>query len=172
MTFMRPVKQHADQRNWMESIVRKIPGFRGYLEKEYRRDSDELQRNWLAGRLQQSKRGLNDYFRQLTDAGNLDALTQVERVRQRLHTIQSKISSAMQGYSGMFDLVRVDEAMLDRVYEYDASLVDDVEGLCEAIDGLTKRTDPPAVVAADLLKRIAELEEAWDHREEILKGLD
>ncbi len=37
-------ERHAEKRNFVESILRHIPGFRGYLEKEYRRDSDYLAR--------------------------------------------------------------------------------------------------------------------------------
>jgi hypothetical protein len=169
---MRPAKEHADRRNWMETIVRHIPGFRGYLEKEYRRESDELQRNWLAGRLQQSKKGLDEYMQNLTAAGNLDALPTIERVRMRLDKIRSRITSAMQGYSGVFDLVRIDEAVLDRVYEHDANLVDEVETLADTVEALPGKTEPPATLAADVLKQIEALEEAWDQREDILKGME
>ena len=36
-------RAHMEHRGFRESILRHIPGFRGYLEKEYRRDSDALQ---------------------------------------------------------------------------------------------------------------------------------
>lgn len=169
---MRPPKEHADRRNWMETIVRHIPGFRGYLEKEYRRESDELQRNWLAARLQQSKKGLDEYMQNLTAAGNLDALPTIERVRLRLDKLQNRITSAMQGYSGVFDLVRIDEGLLDRVYEHDANLVDEVEALADTIEALPGKTEPPATLSADALRLIDALEEAWDQREDILKGLE
>jgi hypothetical protein len=168
---MRPAKEHADNRNWMETIVRHIPGFKGYLEKEYRRESDELQRNWLAGRLQQSKKGLNEYMQNLTAAGNLDALPTIERVRLKLDKLQNRITSAMQGYSGMFDLVRIDEGVLDRVYQHDANLVDEVETLADTIEALPTKTEPPPALAAEVIKQIDHLEEAWDMREDILKGL-
>ncbi|RIK82734.1 MAG: hypothetical protein DCC68_05720 [Planctomycetota bacterium] len=169
---MRQAKEHADNRNWMETIVRHIPGFKGYLEKEYRRESDELQRNWLAARLQQSKKGLNEYMQDLTAAGNLDALPAVERVRLRLDKLQNRIASAMQGYSGMFDLVRIDESVLDRVYQHDANLVDEVETLADTIESLPTKSDPPATLAAAIIQQIDALEEAWDMREDILKGME
>jgi hypothetical protein len=165
-------KHHMQNRNWFETILHYIPGFRGYLQKENRRESDELQRNWLAGRLQSSKRGLNDYARMLTDAGNLDALAHVERVRQRLDKLINRITSAMQGYSGVFDLVRVREDVLDRVYAHDASLIEDVNALAEAVEKLPTRPDPPATLAAQLLKMIDDLDEAWDQRDDILKGME
>ena len=169
---MRQAKEHADNRNWMETIVRHIPGFKGYLEKEYRRESDELQRNWLAGRLQQSKKGVNEYMQNLTAAGSLDALPTIERVRLRLDKLQNRISSAMQGYSGVFDLVRIDETVLDRIYQHDANLVDEVESLADTIEALPSKSDPPATLAAAIIKLIDALEEAWDMREDILKGME
>ena len=169
---MPDAKRHEQNRNWFETILHYIPGFRGYLQKENRRESDELQRNWLAGRLQSSKRGLNDYARELTDSGNLDALSHVERVRQRLDKLINRITSAMQGYSGVFDLVRVKEDVLDRVYAHDASLIQDVNALAEAIEQLPGETESPATLSAQLIKSIDELDEAWDQREDILNGME
>ncbi len=169
---MRDPKDHAENRNWMETVLRYIPGFRGYLEKEYRRESDELQREWLSRRLQQAKAGLDDYGRALLDAGNLDALPQCERVRTRLDKIIWRIASAMQGYSGVFDLVRIDEAVLDRVYEHDAGLVQEVDSLADTIEKLKDQGEEPAAVVPGLLASIDQLEDAWDQREDILKGLE
>ena len=45
---MTEPKDHVENRNLIESILRRIPGFRGYLEKECRRESDQLQRKWQA----------------------------------------------------------------------------------------------------------------------------
>jgi len=110
-------KEHTEKRNIVETILRYIPGFRGYLEKEYRRDSDHLQREWLADRLQRSKRAIDQFSRPLADAGKIDLLPEVDRLRGKLDTLIARIRGAMRGYSGFFDLVRVDEALLDRVYQ-------------------------------------------------------
>src|SRR5689334_4122132 len=116
--IMPEPRQHAQSRGWIESILRRIPGFKGYLEKEYRRDSDSLQRTWLADRLQRSKRSLDAYARTLVDAGKLDAVAQIDRFKGRLDKAIGRLRGAMAGYSGFFDLVQVDEASLQRVYEY------------------------------------------------------
>ncbi len=77
-------QQHGEHRNLVESVLRYIPGFHGYLEKEYRRESDQLARTWLVDQVQCGKRGLDDFTRTLTDAGRLDELTLCERFRTRL----------------------------------------------------------------------------------------
>src|SRR3990170_2263681 len=53
-------KDHSRDRNWLEELLRRVPGFRGYLEKEYRRESDKLQRDWMADCLQRAKAGLEE----------------------------------------------------------------------------------------------------------------
>ena len=165
-------KEHAEHRNWLETILRYIPGFRGYLEKEYRRDSDELQREWLADRLQRSKRAIDDFTRPLADAGQIDALPQVDRLRGRLDKLIARIRGAMQGYSGFFDLVRVREDLLDRVYEHDLGLMRRVDALSQAIEGLPDAPDRTAQTVSDLLEQIDALEQQWDVREDMLKGLE
>src|SRR5258708_35582391 len=62
-------RQHTENRGAIEEFLRRIPGFKGYLEKQYRRDSDALQRQWLAARLVHVKHALDDVTRAPADAG-------------------------------------------------------------------------------------------------------
>ena len=165
-------KDHAEQRNIIESILRRIPGFHGYLEKEYRRKSDDLQRDWLADRLQRSKRAIDDLSRPLADAGQIDLLPQIDRIRARLDKLIGRIRGAVQGYSGFFDLVRVDEERLDRVYEQDMALMEQLDPLAEAIEKLPAEPDQLTATMPELLRRIDEVEQLWDVREDMLKGLE
>jgi hypothetical protein len=165
-------RDHAEHRNLIETILRYIPGFRGYLEKEYRRESDDLQRDWLADRLQRSKRALDGLTRPLADAGQIDVLPQVDRLRGRLDRLLGRIRGAVQGYSGFFDLVRVDEALLDRVYEHDVALMEQVGALAGVVEGLPEKQGKLAALLPDLLHRTDELERLWDVREDLLKGLE
>ncbi|MBN2476743.1 MAG: hypothetical protein JXB62_19185 [Pirellulales bacterium] len=164
-------RDHTEDRNWIETILRYIPGFRGYLEKEYRRESDDLQRDWLADRLQRSKRAIDDLSRPLADAGQIDLLPQVDRLRGRLDKLIGRIRGAMQGYSGFFDLVRVREDLLDRVYEHDVALMRQVDTLAEAIEDLPNQQEQLVGALSELLRQTDDLDDAWDQREDMLKGL-
>ncbi len=164
--------QHAEDRNPLETMLRTIPGFRGYLEKEYRRESDELQRRWLAERLERAKRSLDHLTRPLADAGQIEVLPQVDRLRGRLDKLIARIRGAMQGYSGFFDLVQVNEDLLDRVYDFDVNLMEQVELLAESVEKLPG--EPSRITAAlpNLHHQADAMEKAWDERENILAGLD
>lgn len=164
-------KKHYQSRGIIESVLRYIPGFSGYLEKEYRRESDELQREWLADRLQRSKRGLDSYALQLAEAAKIDTLGHVDTLRARLDRLIGRIRGAMQGYSGFFDLVTIDESVLDDIYEHDVALMTEVAQLSDDIEGLKGRTEEADQLVPPLLARIESIEDAWDRREDILKGL-
>ncbi|MEX0939075.1 MAG: hypothetical protein WDZ59_14525 [Pirellulales bacterium] len=165
-------KRHAQSRGTIETVLRHIPGFRGYLEKEYRRESDELQREWLADRLQRSKRGLDDFSRRLAESGQIDDLPQVEQLRSRLDRLISRIRGAMQGYSGFFDLVQIGEPQLDQVYEHDVAVMESVAQLADQVEALRDKSTAGDEVIRPLLDRVEHVEDAWDRREDILKGLD
>jgi hypothetical protein len=165
-------RDHAETRNWVETILRRIPGFRGYLEKEYRRESDELQRQWLADRLHRAKRAIDEAARPLVETGQIDLMPQVDRLRGRLDKLIWQLRSAVQGYSGLFDLVRVDQAMLDRVYEVDVAVMDEAQALAEAIESLPSRVESLASALPELLNQIDNLETQWGARNDILKGLE
>jgi hypothetical protein len=165
-----PLK-HTEKRNLVESILRYIPGFRGYLEKEYRRDADALQREWLADRLNRAKRAIDQFARPLADAGKIDLLPEVDRIRGRLDTIIARIQGAMRGYSGFFDLVRVKEELLDRVYQHDLQLMHDVDALGDAIEKLPESEDAAGSLAG-LHASIDDLNEKWDKRADMLAGLE
>ena len=162
---------HADRRGIVESILRKIPGFRGYLEKEYRRESDHLARMWLADLVSKCKSSLDRFQRALLDAGKIDALDDCERVRTRLDTLGSRISGAVRGYSGFFDFVRVDEALLDDVYDLDMSMIGQIESVEASISKLLPDDASPEQSLAAVLAEVEGLHREFDKRGELLEGL-
>ena len=165
-----PIK-HTEKRNFVETILRYIPGFRGYLEKEYRRDADALQRQWLADRLNRAKRSMDQFARPLADAGKIDLLPEVDRIRGKLDTLIARIDGAMRGYSGFFDLVRVKEDLLDQVYQHDLAMMQDVDALGDALEQLPASEDPAAALA-ELHPRLESLNDRWDERADMLAGLE
>ena len=151
-------KARAGQ-NWLEKIANAIPGFKGYREKELRRDSDRLQREYLSSRLEECKRGLNEIGSAATRGGDLDIINDVETARKRLDKAVARIRYADRGYAGFFDAIKVDEAVLGRVYEFDLGLLSGVEAVASAADA---KAMAAAVYAID--QRLAD-------REAILGGI-
>lgn len=156
-------KARAGQ-NWLEKLVNMIPGFSGYREKELRREADALQREHLAKLLEQCKRPLNDAAAALSRT-DLDAINDVETAKKRLDKAIARVRHADRGYGGFFDAVKVDEAMLDRVYQFDLALIENVEAIRARAGELRDR---PALVA--LIAAIDAIDSQLNEREALLSG--
>jgi hypothetical protein len=161
---------HSEQRGIIESALRYIPGFRGYLEKNYRRESDYLARTWLADRLRDAKSALDSCMHGLVDQGRIDELPQFERLRTRLDGLISKMRGDVRGYSGFFDYVQIDEELLDQVYNHDVSLFDDVDRFTAAAEQLAASSSE-SVSATELLGQIDRIAQNYSRRGDLLKGL-
>jgi len=154
-------KARAGQ-NFLERIANAIPGFKGYREKELRRDADRLQREHIASRLDQNKRSLNDAANAATRGGSLDVINDIETARKRL----DKVRYADRGYGGFFDTVKVDEEMLERVYQFDLALLDGVEAIAAAAASANDADGVRAMVA-----QIDALDARLSDRDAILTGM-
>ncbi|HUY93102.1 MAG TPA: hypothetical protein VMV10_30510 [Pirellulales bacterium] len=162
--------QHSRERPAVEALVRRIPGFHGYLERAYRRESDALLRQHLAEQLEQGKRSLDDAARTLADSAQIERLPQLDRVRARLDKAIGRLRGAMRGYSGVFDLVRIDEAVLDAIYAHDMALADKIADVVKRLQAGAREASTAASIAA-MLAELDAIDHACDKRDEILKGL-
>lgn len=123
------MEMYQSEKNWLEKLADAIPGLKDYREKEARRDTDKRFREYLANRIDSSRGVLEEVKREQLNAGQLENLDDVDRLAQKLFKIANMIRYASYGYSGFFDQVKIQEAELDRIYQYDLSLIHDVEAL-------------------------------------------
>jgi hypothetical protein len=167
---MEPIldKARAAQ-NALERIANSVPGFRGYREKELRRDADRLQREYVASRLDLNKKALNEMANAATRSGDLAVINDIEAARKRLDRVAARVRYADRGYAGFFDTVKVDEAALGRVYEIDLGLIQGVEAVAAAA-GAVARTSVKEAVAA-MTAQIEALDAQMTDREAVLNGL-
>src|SRR4030095_4644167 len=130
--------------NALERLMNSVPGFKGYRERELRRDADRLQREHISARLEHGKMALIQVAAALTRGGDLDVINDVETARKRIDKVANKIRYAERGYSGFFDVVKVDEAVLAKVYAFDMGLIEDVEGVRAAAAAASPSAAPRA----------------------------
>ena len=148
----------SEERNWLERLGEKIPGYGGYVSKERRRDADKIQREHLAERLRAAKQPLNEVMRELSSSGRLFEVGPVDRVLKKLDQIENRVRFASYGYAGFFDAVKIQDAQLDAIYRFDLSLVEKVE----AIDQRARELGPKSSTPEGLKQAAAELESAAD----------
>lgn len=157
----------SDQRNWLERLGDKIPGYSGYVDKERRRDIDKLHRVHLADRLRATKQPVSDFVRELTSTGRLFEVGPLERVSKKIDQIENRVRFASYGYAGFFDVAKVQEAELDRLYRFDLALVEKVEELERQARALAERgssAEALKAAAAELERAADDLNRTFDER--------
>lgn len=163
----------ARTRNSVEELLLKIPGFKGYAEAQYRRESDKLHRDYLSRTLDQAKRQMTRLQDDMTDAGRLDGLDKIGEVLNRLDTAISRIKYADRGYSGFFATVKIDLPALEVIHQLDLALVTEVTAVEQAIKGLVKGLDNSALKDALLGvdTAIEQLNAKFKEREDAVTGV-
>jgi hypothetical protein len=164
------------ERGLLERIMGYIPGYRGYKEKELRRESDRLVRTDAVNRLKAAKTAVRRTFANPAvvqklaseDSYRFDALT------SRLDRVTQRIDRAVAGYQGMFDAVKVKEDKLDTVIQHDLSLIQEAEAIKTDCDNVAKMQPGNAdwgTAVDSLISKVEDLDALIDQRTEILRGL-
>jgi hypothetical protein len=160
-----------------ERIAAAIPGFRGYKEKELRRESDRLIRNHLSLKLSATKDDLKQIFQKISDRRYFDVLTDMDRLVAKIDRITAKIDHASYGYTGFFNAIKVNEENLDRMIDFDNQLIESVDTLngevgafkAELTSGDTKNMKNRILTITD---KIEGIESAFDKRQEVILGVN
>ncbi len=158
-----------------ERIASFIPGFRGYKEKELRRESDRLIRNHLYMKLSIEKNDLREISQKLADRRYFDVMTDMDRLSAKMDRVVEKVNHASYGYSGFFDAVKVREENLDHMIDFDNKLLDAINALTTEIDAF--KADLASGATANLKTRVQNvtdklesLENTFDQRNEVILG--
>jgi hypothetical protein len=166
-----------EERGLLERIMGYIPGYRGYKEKELRRESDRLVRMDAVNRLKTAKTIFRRHFANPSavqklsseDTFRFDALTsRIDRVTQR-------IDRAVAGYAGMFDAIKVKEDKLDAVIQHDLGLIEKAEAIradVEKVAGIEPGADEWGAAMDALISKVEELDRFVDERSNVLRGLE
>mgnify|MGYP005864647089 CR=1 FL=1 len=162
-----------DSQSGFERLVGSIPGYKGYKERELRREADRLLRRHLASRFTRQRRRLTEAMSRLTAAGRLQELPAPERANMKLQLLNDRLNTAAHGYAGLFDALKIEQQELDALYEYDASLAGGVDRVAEvvtAIQSLVERGETTAAEAMALLDVLQEINDTFGRRMEVITG--
>jgi hypothetical protein len=169
--------QAKSQMRLSERIAAALPGFRGYKEKELRRESDKLIRNHLYLKLSKDKDNIRSISQKIADKRYLDILPDIDRLTAKMDRITEKVNHASYGYAGFFDIVKIKEENLDRMITFDNQLLDSVNTLTAEIDALKAQLlSGDYSNLKDKVQGIADkfelLEDTFDKREEVILGVN
>ncbi|MBL8100181.1 MAG: hypothetical protein JNK81_13440 [Anaerolineales bacterium] len=168
--FFEKVSSQVDP---FKKLVSYIPGFGGYVERQNRRDADALLRETVARRFEEQWSRISNLQAELVSNGMIKYVDDVEKAALALRTFIDKISTAARGYSGLFDAVKINEAELEKIYQFDAAFFDLGDQVKSGIDNLESSMNdeeslPAAIRNVTTLARLAV--ETFERRSEVVTG--
>jgi hypothetical protein len=113
-----------------------IPGFNGYIERQNRRAADKILRDTVADRFEEQWKRTSNIQTDMVNQGMIKLMDDMEQAALQLRTFADKIRTATYGYSGFFDAVKINEAELAQLYQFDMAFFDAAEGIGRALDNI------------------------------------
>jgi vacuolar-type H+-ATPase subunit I/STV1 len=159
------------RRRVLERLTGLIPGYNRYQQLEKRRDADKVNRDILYENLKEQQNALERISRALTDAKKLDALDDVDRTIQKLRTVADRIRLADYGVTGFFNAMKVEEEELDRMYDFDLSLGEQVKAIADKVKELHDDEDSFIEYLLELDLLIEGLDQRFSKRERTMMGV-
>jgi hypothetical protein len=155
----------------LESLVHKIPGYKGYKDKEMRREADKLLRTGIAAKLDDQRKRLSELQMQLISQAQIEFVDDLERAGMKLQILIDRIKTASYGYAGLFDAVKVKEEQLDVLYEFDNKMLDSVGEVASDVDRLTSAIAAKEGIGEAIAALVSTADEAslsFSHRQEAI----
>jgi hypothetical protein len=151
----------------LEKVVSYIPGYHGYKEKELRRETDKLVRDFSVQKLNEAKTALNEAVREVSDSGNVGAFQYANRAIAVLDRVINEVEHADYGYSGFFDAIKVREDKLDKLIEFDYKIIDVSNSIKEAAASVAAQSDMSKAFD-DFRKNVLNVESTLNNRESVI----
>lgn len=124
------------QVGFFDKIGTLIPGYRGYSERESRRNCDKILREGIVQKLFEVEKLLNDQMLLLIKLKKYDEVSIIEESRKKINTFTSKVKYAPHGASAFFTDNQIKEDELMRIYQFDLDLSDKVKELEKNLNSL------------------------------------
>lgn len=159
--------------SFLEKIKRWIPGYDGYVNRDNSRELDTMLRNKLAEMLEVNKTKIKNSVLNLSEKGNLFQTSGIEKIDKKNEEMIGKFKTASRGYSGAFDVKKIKENELNKLYEYDANMLNDVNRINKMFEDLETMSSENNDISVNI-KKISFEQEAilkmFDEREMLLKS--
>jgi hypothetical protein len=163
----------TSQQDIFRQLSSHIPGFSGYVERSNRRAADKLLRETVARRFNELYKRASALQTELVNAGRISYLDKLESAVIKIQTFMDKVATAAYGYAGFFDAVKINEAQLAKIYEYDMAFFNLADGINQALDNVEHSLmDDASLPAAihNLTGLASDALQNYERRYEVING--
>ncbi len=142
----------------------------GYVDRENRREADKILRETVAKRYDEQWSRISELQEQFIESGKLDLVDDLEAAALKLRAFIDRVKGAAYGYAPFFDAVRIHSDELERLYQFDAVLLEGVENIARAIDNVAASLETEGLPAAirHLASVSQEVVDSYNRREEVI----
>jgi hypothetical protein len=121
------LEQVKSNESFLEKMARIIPGYDGYVNRDNTRELDTILRNELAKKIEENKIRTKNTVLNLSKHGKLFDTDGIDKLEKKIDNVSAKLRSASRGYSGAFDVSKIKEDKLNRLYSFDSMLLDSID---------------------------------------------
>lgn len=164
----------VSQRRGFAWLAGKMPGFRGYMEHNTRRQADRLLRDHVAAQFKSLHSEFVSMEKKLLRAGGLSYMDETKSIKTKFQTLIDRIATDAPGYSGFLAANKITPDDLEAIYAFDEAMIRYTEQigdyLSEFEDAIqNKEGIPEALDNLDTL--MLEANQAYDLRDDVIKGI-
>ncbi len=156
--------------NFIQGGLDKIPGYKGYQDKESRRDADKKVRDTVAKALTTQVDTLTRYNAELSRTRDFEGLAAIEPAIGQIRLLADRVRTASYGYGGIFSDSSIDERALEQLRLFDSALLREVDALSAEVGKLTAATPPDKEALSRMLDEINRLGSVFDGRGSVVEN--
>src|SRR5688500_12758468 len=96
--------------DFLHKIAGSIPGYKGYVDREQRRDADEMPPMYIGRQYREQQAAPLRTQQHLARTRQFEAIAELDRLGGILQRFIDKVETATYGYTGLFDPIKVEAA--------------------------------------------------------------
>jgi hypothetical protein len=161
-------KKIQENRDLIDRITVKLPGFNGYVEKAESYAADKIVRELLADRIQGFKNEINSTLSDLEKKKERANMADLDSLSIRMETMIKKCRHADFGSVSTLSGVTISEEDKNRLLEYDWRLISALDEMDKNVNGLRSASENRGVLLKGIADSLKEFEKNFDERKNVL----
>lgn len=162
-------KKIQENRDLIDRIIVKFPGFKGYVEKAESYDADRVVRSLIVDRIQGMKNDVSAKSSALVKKNAHASLIDLDALSLRLETVIKKCQHADFGTTASMSQLKISEDDKNRLLEYDWRLITALDDLDKQVKDLAASPDEGlASSISGIDGKLREFEKNFDDRKNVL----
>jgi len=164
----------VENRGTWKKLQLKIPGLREYRSLEDLRAADQLLRKQVSDNLNESKNKIEDLRKVASAKGDFGNLTMIGSTISHIQQISGVLQHSQQGSAGISPNIRIDDGVLNKLYEYDYNFVNTAEQIFSSCSGVISEYNSGKSVQEITTKinsMLDDLDHSWKQRLESVENI-